>query len=329
VSYANRKRAKKVNDSSVGNTGDNIEEIESETVNLVAVIKNENRASFIDMVVYNSQTEKTVVYNEGNGAYQCSSETVYEDGMWVTNIGFSVNVELTTDTFYFETKEIKFLRNSADVQVDVNDENIRKKHLAFSDEYLTNTLLNKDFNIKCGEFNVKVTKLHLESKTVEIECLITTKEIDKSYADFEFDISKDIPSVLELEYYQNGEIKKEDFTISDMLIYIDSAIKKLVVNDSVKLQGSIPSGSVEYAEGSKVCSLNLVPYEGYLWIPSTCTEITYDYIGGRNLVYDGTMEEFRNIKGVDEVVLQFFVTQCNDGIVHDSMSNPEEEKKEF
>ena len=148
VSYANRKRAKKVNDSSVGNTGDNIEKIESEMVNLVAVIKNENRASFIDMVVYNSQTEKTVVYNEGNGAYQCSSETVYEDGMWVTNIGFSVNVELTTDTFYFETKEIKFLRNSADVQVDVNDENIRKKHLAFSDEYLTNTLLNKDFNIK-------------------------------------------------------------------------------------------------------------------------------------------------------------------------------------
>ena len=82
-----------------------VEELNNNYVTLVAVIKNEDRASFIDMVVYNSQNKKTVVYNEGNGAYQCSSETVYEDDMWVTNISFDVNVELTNESFYFEIKE--------------------------------------------------------------------------------------------------------------------------------------------------------------------------------------------------------------------------------
>ena len=43
-----------------------VEELNVNNVTLVAVIKNEDRASFIDMVVYNSQTTKTVVYNEGN-----------------------------------------------------------------------------------------------------------------------------------------------------------------------------------------------------------------------------------------------------------------------
>ena len=58
LSYVNRKNAKAVTTLAAKNTANQtanqIEEIESETVSLVAVIKNEYRASFIDMVVYNS-----------------------------------------------------------------------------------------------------------------------------------------------------------------------------------------------------------------------------------------------------------------------------------
>ena len=74
-------------------------EIDSEDITLTAVIKNETRASFIDMVVYDSISKKTVVYNEGNGLYQCSSETVYEDEMWVTNVQFSMN-NIDLNRFY-------------------------------------------------------------------------------------------------------------------------------------------------------------------------------------------------------------------------------------
>ena len=311
-------------------TDNKVEKLESDGVNLVAVVKNENRASFIDMVVYNSQTDKTVVYNEGNGAYQCRSETVYEDDMWVTNITFYVNVELSIDDFYFEIKEIKFLRNSTDAQVDLNNETVRKKTFAFSDEYLTNAWLNKNFNMKSGMFYVRIEKLHLESKTVKIYCDTKNKEYGGSYADYEFDVSQDIPSILELEYYQNGEVKTADFKVLDAFINIDDKISKIVINDSINFHVSIVAGIVEYAEGSKKCALHVNSDGGYLLIPSTCNEIIYEYVGFcRNLVYNGTMDEFKKIKGVDEVVLRFYYIECSDGIIHESVDNSEEEKKEF
>jgi uncharacterized protein YxeA len=40
------------------------QEVDGYYISLRAVIKNSERASFIDMVVYNSQTNKTVVYAE-------------------------------------------------------------------------------------------------------------------------------------------------------------------------------------------------------------------------------------------------------------------------
>ena len=104
-----------------------MEVLDDNCVNLIAVIKNEERASFIDVVVYDSQTNKTVVYNEGNGAYQCSSETVYEDDIWVTNISFSVSLEISLEEIYFEIKEIKFLKNNINELVDLNTEDVRRK----------------------------------------------------------------------------------------------------------------------------------------------------------------------------------------------------------
>ena len=83
---------------------EHVEELEDDLVTLIAVVKNEERASFIDMVVYNSQNKKTVVYNEGNGTYQCSSETVFEDDMWVTNISFQIQSEIVAEEFYYEIK---------------------------------------------------------------------------------------------------------------------------------------------------------------------------------------------------------------------------------
>ena len=63
---------------------------------LKAVVKNDDRKSFIDMVVYSSELDTKVVFNEGNGEYQCSSTTIFEDNQWVTNIflKFTVTSEL-------------------------------------------------------------------------------------------------------------------------------------------------------------------------------------------------------------------------------------------
>ena len=137
-----------------------------------------------------------------------------------------------------------------------------------------------------------------------------------------------IDRLIAVYHDENGEVKTADFKVSDAFIEIGSKISKIVINDSINFKVSIQGGIVEYAEGSQKCALHV---DGeYLLIPSTCSEIVYEYVGlCRTLVYNGTMDEFKKIKGVDEVVLRFYYINCSDGIINESVDDSEEEKKEF
>lgn len=86
---------------------------EDEKLSLKAVVKNEPRDSFVDMVIFSSNLDTYIVYNEGNGDYQCSSSTIYEDGLWVTNI--LLEYSPSDINGYLEISEITFLR-SGDVK---------------------------------------------------------------------------------------------------------------------------------------------------------------------------------------------------------------------
>ena len=87
-----------------------------------AIVKNEKRLSFIDMVLYISFLQKYVVFNEGNGKYVCATETALENNIWVTKIYMDIHAE--TEIFvngYVEINEINFLDlNSKKVQTDIN-----------------------------------------------------------------------------------------------------------------------------------------------------------------------------------------------------------------
>ena len=88
------------------------EEVEldySDRLFVVATVKNLNRYSFIDLVVFRSDLNTMVVYNEGNGKYQCQSETKYQDGMWVTIIEFELIFETIPDNGYVSVDSINFL----------------------------------------------------------------------------------------------------------------------------------------------------------------------------------------------------------------------------
>ena len=77
-----------------------------------ATVKNMKRAPFIDLVVYLSWKGTSVVFNEGHGEYQCASTTAYEDGLWVTNIEFELDVRF--DDRYLaevEIEQITFLQS--------------------------------------------------------------------------------------------------------------------------------------------------------------------------------------------------------------------------
>lgn len=85
---------------------------EDEKLSLKAIVKNENRDSFVDLVLFSSQLNTYIVFNEGNGEYQCSSTTVFEDGLWVTSILLDFNPGDING--YLEVTEISFLKNGSD-----------------------------------------------------------------------------------------------------------------------------------------------------------------------------------------------------------------------
>ena len=340
LSYVNRKNAKAVTTLAAKNTANQIEEIESQTVSLVAVIKNENRASFIDMVVYNSQTDKTVVYNEGNGAYQCSSETLYEDEMWVTNITFNVNVELTIDNFYFEIKEIKFLRNNTDEKADLNTLDVRKKEFRFTTEYFDMTATARiNHTIEGFAYDGLWCDIDAEQGTVSL----TFKgfSLDKlepfkvdEYGENKFMAGEIIfPESVTLQYYQNRELKTGELKIAD--IFVDSFMLGEYGYQPTHIKTNLYIQSeyiyeVEYVEGTKVCKIGSSDntYKIYS-IPSTCEEIYTNYVYNSNKIrYNGTIEDFNNIKGAQELISQLeslvesfgktYTITCTNGIITNS-----------
>lgn len=299
------------------NTDVQVEEIENTYVNLVAVIKNEDRASFIDMVVYNSQNGKTVVYNEGNGSYQCSSETVYEDGMWVTNIRFSIYVELVAEDFYFEIQEIKFLRNNADEKADLNTLDVRRKDFRFTTEYFDDratAMLNQNelpnFMHIYFEFNLANKTVHLHCKTYVVD---DDEIVEPIYLAKNVEII--VPETLLLQYYENRELKSGEFTVAEVTLdeirgeskWVDKT-HILTTNVSLNFNNGMSVSNLVYTEGTKIC---VFPYEydcyvgNSISIPSTCEEFVVarqnhpDHI---TVNYNGTMENFKNIKGATEFI---------------------------
>ena len=104
------------------NTYDTYLEPTDNVINIEAIIKNNNRDSFIDMVLYLSFLDTYVVYNEGNGEYTCSSTTVYENELWVTKINLQVQLYKCTNLYgQVSVSEINFLHNgTTNQQVDLN-----------------------------------------------------------------------------------------------------------------------------------------------------------------------------------------------------------------
>ena len=75
-----------------------------------AIVKNESRLSFVDMVLYISFLDTYVAFNNGNGDYTCSATTILENEIWVTKISFDINVDFSNSYFgYVEVQEINFL----------------------------------------------------------------------------------------------------------------------------------------------------------------------------------------------------------------------------
>jgi len=101
-------------ESALENLPENFEATSDTHQHVRATIRNVERDSFIDLVLYFSWLNTQVVYNEGNGEYQCKSTTKFdnENQVWVTVIDLELDVEFDEEfTAMVEVKEINFLHN--------------------------------------------------------------------------------------------------------------------------------------------------------------------------------------------------------------------------
>ena len=299
----NRKNAKK--------------EIDKTNVTLTAVVKNESRASFIDLVVYNSATNKTVVFNEGNGQYQCKSETEFIDDMWVTNIEFEVNAnyehddDFTNDAFYIEIKEIKFLKNSVDTKVDLNTQDIHRMDFDFSDNFYSRFVEFEDKDDDLLEI-IEAYEVDVVNKKASLSVLFEVNyENGEDYSN-STDIIE-IPEQVKLKYIENKELKEGLFDITGLTCkglkskkdgseFGGGKFTKLIISDKLDhLYLDVYPVTLEYKEGSKVCTMYS---SASLVIPSTCEELKVNELIGQieysEISYNGTKEQWEKIKGTKE-----------------------------
>ena len=260
--------------------------------------------------------------------------------MWVTNITFSVNVELTADDFYFEIQEIKFLKNNTDEKADLNTLDVRKKDFRFSNEYfdMKATQKIKQDLAFFENFASYYIEYDFTNKTVKIETGIYYVDDEEiiEIAHVAKKVEIIVPESLTLQYYENKVLQTGEFQVAQLRIKdicgqgdkLIHTIGELTINAPITIDIEKTVRDLKYAEGAKIC---LVPKSvvvvSSISIPSTCEEIDSNIeIDGLTINYNGTMTEFRNINGAEDLISNLknigktFQIVCNDGTISPSVN---------
>jgi hypothetical protein len=236
-----------------------------------------------------------------------------------------VNVELTADNFYFEIKEIKFLRNNTDEKADLNTLDVRKKEFRFTNEYFDQTATNRlNQTIEGLTFEGLWFDIDHEQGTVSLNFKVLYLDKYEPFNEFgNAAMAGEIifPESVTLQYYQNRELKTGEFKITNIFAsYFNHNYEyKLIIKTNFHIESDNFLLGIVYVEGTKVCEIR--DYDLY-YIPSTCEEIyTNLELDGLTINYNGTMTEFRNIKGAEDLISHWeniekaFQIVCTDGTI--------------
>ena len=143
--------------------------IENGEKDLTVQVINQKRYSFIDIVVYSEVLDKTVVFNEGHGMYQCASTTIQENEEWITDITLHVNESLIhlgdncNDQKKLIIEEINFIDSAGRTQ-NPEVENVSVSNLSF--KYDKESLIH----YKNEEILIEPTCLEAGKKKLFCDC---------------------------------------------------------------------------------------------------------------------------------------------------------------
>lgn len=224
---------------------DNIEINYTDTIILVCTVKNLNRYSFIDLVVNRSDLGTKVVYNEGNGKYQCSSETKYQDNMWVTIIEFELKFEqiveeggtVSVDSINFLSVENKMFTAGLSY---AKSKEISYTYNHGSTHYLDSNLYDSDADLYLDSISTGIIKFYDDVEYID------TKNIDISKLNFKNlkIIFNDImdPFGIPAEYY----LQALNTITKDGGIYLPSNSNNYYALLDIKTKDAILDDNVKY-----------------------------------------------------------------------------------
>lgn len=134
---------------------------------LTVIVKNDNRFSFVDLVILNHSDNTQYVFNEGNGEYTCLSNTVNSGNQWETKIEINVNnyfINLDHENgaqTSLEIKEINFYNFSSKIEkanlnsIDVCTLTFGWSGVAFYGESPNRVVTNENLIKKLNSVNVE------------------------------------------------------------------------------------------------------------------------------------------------------------------------------
>ena len=210
---------------------------------LEAYVRNTNRLSFVDAVIYSASTNKKYVFTTGFGDYSLRASTILSNGIWTTKLEFDlINweiVEQITDscTFdtYLEIEEINFLNLSGTVtSTNIAENDIKRVDIHATDgmyslthswsewEHVDRTCEEYEGRVHhcnvCGISVFETVLEYLPKNELENLDLDTVKPLGHIY-NGEWEIINNTPGVLQgIDIFQSiGRCERCNNTISQQL----------------------------------------------------------------------------------------------------------------
>lgn len=280
-----------------------VDPIDSNERTFYVTVKNARRDSFVDIVVYLSWLDTSVVFNEGHGTYQCASTTTLVEGVWVTEIVFDLDIAFDENYIaYLDIQQITFLNTENAVEnVSLNNKDIRAMHLG-----LVHTT---DFELTVDNivYSMQVSQDTMQAFVKEYLGTDTVLDIPAqiSFTDYRGLHICPVVGILDTLYETGLDVSRINLPNTISIIAIN-AFKTCTALEGIYIDKTVEDAQVFFAS---------LPMQLDLAVPCTkiyCTDGIFPI--GEHVVSKTVTPSFCDLEAMTITTPEYFCSNCGDSL---------------